>query len=163
MPRHGGSWRDVMVAEIAPLLEPGMLERIHFLGHVPYARYLQVLQVSRVHVYLTYPFILSWSLLEAMAMGCLVVASQTPAVEEVIQDGQNGLLVPFHWPQVLAGQVVDAISNPKQHEQVTAQARQSVREHFDFKTRVLPRHLQLLAQLQQQDALTHTKPNEAVH
>lgn len=168
MPRHGGSWRDVLLTEIAPQLDPSMLERIHFLGYVPYARYLQVLQVSRVHAYLTYPFILSWSLLEAMAMGCLVVASQTPPVEEVIEDGHNGLLVPFHWPQVLAGQVVDAMANPERHAHVSAMARETVRERFDFQTVVLPRHLQLLQQLQaQEQAQDQTsnpiEPHEAVH
>lgn len=163
-PGRGENWRDLLISEIAPNLTPAMLARIHFLGHVPYAQYLQVLQVSRVHVYLTYPFILSWSLLEAMAMGCLVLASQTPPVEEVIEDGHNGLLVPFHWPQVLAGQVVDAIAQPVQYEHLKAQARQTVRERFDFNTIVLPRHLQLLAQLQQeQHPHTFTQVHEAVH
>lgn len=163
-PRRGGSWRDVLMSEIAPQLSPGMLDRIHFLGHVPYSRYLQVLQVSRVHVYLTYPFILSWSLLEAMAMGCLVVASQTPPVEEVIQDGHNGLLVPFHWPQVLASKVIDAMATPAQYAHLPAMARQTVRERFDFNTMILPRHLQLLEQLQQQqDIFSPSEPYEAVH
>jgi glycosyltransferase involved in cell wall biosynthesis len=163
-PRRGGSWRDVLMAEIAPQLSPGMFERIHFLGPVPYARYLQVLQVSRVHVYLTYPFILSWSLLEAMAMGCLVVASQTAPVEEVIKEGHNGLLVPFQWPQVLSGQVIDAMAHPDRYAHLPAMARKTVRERFDFSTTVLPRHLQLLAQWQEpQDPLTPIECHEAVH
>jgi len=116
MPRHGSNWRDVLLNEIAPQLDQSMLERIHFLGHVTYARYLQVLQVSRVHAYLTYPFILSWSVLEAMALGSLVVASKTPPVEEVIEDGQNGLLVSFHSPEVLAASVVEALANPEQYD-----------------------------------------------
>jgi glycosyltransferase involved in cell wall biosynthesis len=163
-PRGGGSWRDVMMSEIASKLLPGILNRIHFLGHVPYARYLQVLQVSKVHVYLTYPFILSWSLLEAMAVGCLIIASQTAPVEEVIQDGHNGLLVPFHWPQVLAGQVVDVMANPDRHKHLPAMAQQTVRERFDFTTVVLPRHLQLLHELQkQQDTSTRPDSHETVH
>lgn len=68
---------------------------MHFLGKLPYAQYRRVLQVSAVHVYLTYPFVLSWSLLEALGSGCAVVASDTAPVREVIWDGENGMLVDY--------------------------------------------------------------------
>ncbi len=150
MPRQGGNWRDVLLAEISPQLDQRMLERIHFLGYVSYARYLQVLRITTVHAYFTYPFILSWSLLEAMALGCLVVASKTPPVEEVIEHDQNGLLVPFHSPHVFAGQVVKLMADPFAYSHLSTNARNSVRERFDFQTAVLPRHLALLEQLQLQ-------------
>jgi glycosyltransferase involved in cell wall biosynthesis len=162
MPSHGGNWRDVLLSEIAPHLDQSMLNRIHFVGHVPYARYLQILQVSRVHAYLTYPFVLSWSVLEAMALGSLVVASKTPPVEEVIEDGHNGLLVSFHSPEGLAGRLVETLTNPEQYDHLRVAARQTVLERFDFTNTVLPRHLQLLAQLQEkQDTITSIKPNYA--
>ena len=63
--------------------------RLHFVGTLPYDNYLNLLQVSTAHIYLTYPFILSWSMLEAMSTGCIVVASGTPPVAEYMKDGYN--------------------------------------------------------------------------
>ena len=82
---------------------------MHFLGKVPYEVYRKVLQVSAVHVYLTYPFVLSWSLLEAMASGCRIVASDTAPVREVIRDGENGELTDFFDAAALAQKVGAAL------------------------------------------------------
>lgn len=90
-PKDVTSWREKMLAEVGSQLDP---TRTHFLGKVPYQDYKRVLQVSSAHVYLTYPFVLSWSCLEAMASGCLMVAGDTAPVREVIQPGKNGLLIP---------------------------------------------------------------------
>jgi glycosyltransferase involved in cell wall biosynthesis len=91
-PQGHGSYREQLLTELGAELD---LPRVHFLGNVPYAHYRRILQVSSVHVYLTYPWVLSWSFIEAMAMGCLVIGSNTPPVEEVITDGKNGFLVDF--------------------------------------------------------------------
>lgn len=88
----GRTYREAMLDELGDRID---LSRVHFLGRIPYNEYLSVLQVSRVHVYLSYPFVLSWSFLEAMAAGAIVVGSRTEPVEEVIQDGVNGHLVDF--------------------------------------------------------------------
>lgn len=92
-PEGAKHWRAKMLREVGPQLDPA---RTHFLGKVPYEGYKRVLQVSAVHTYLTYPFVLSWSMLEAMATGCLVIGSDTAPVGEVLKDGINGQLVrPF--------------------------------------------------------------------
>ena len=85
-----GNWREHMLTQVK--LDP---TRTHFMGRLPREQYLRVLQVSNAHVYLTYPFVLSWSLLEAMACGAPIVASDTAPVREVMRDGENGRLVDF--------------------------------------------------------------------
>jgi glycosyltransferase involved in cell wall biosynthesis len=92
-PKDAKNWREKMLAEVGSQLDPA---RTHLLGKVPYADYRCILQVSSAHVYLTYPFVLSWSCLEAMASGCLMVAGEVAPVREVLADGRSGLLAqPF--------------------------------------------------------------------
>ncbi len=103
------------------------------------------LQVSRVHVYLTYPFVLSWSMLEAMSSGCLVVGSKTSPVEEVIRDGENGMLVDFHSPAEIAERVTAALEAGRDgYADIRQAARRTVVENYDLKSVCLPQHLQLL-------------------
>ena len=117
-PAGAPNWRVKMMEEVD--LDP---DRTHFLGRVPYNVFRNVLRVSAVHVYLTYPFVLSWSVLEAMAAGCLVVASRTAPVEEVLRDGENGLLTDFFDKHALAGRVIKALETP---ESFTGLRRQAV-------------------------------------
>nr|WP_298167673.1 glycosyltransferase family 4 protein [uncultured Pseudomonas sp.] len=107
-PKDALNWRSKLLAE-----NPVDLNRVHFLGKVPYATYKKVLQVSAVHVYLTYPFVLSWSLLEAMACGCLIIGSDTAPVREVIRDKENGLLVSFFKPEEIAERVLQGLAEPE--------------------------------------------------
>ncbi len=137
----GQTFRQALTAEIGARADWG---RVHFLGRVPYSTYLRVLQVSAVHVYLTYPFVLSWSLLEAMAAGCLVVASDTAPVREVIQDGENGLLTDFFDTRRLADRVTECLNSPATLTSLRERARETVIDGFDLNNHCLPAALALL-------------------
>ncbi|MEA5549405.1 glycosyltransferase family 4 protein [Anabaena cylindrica UHCC 0172] len=119
------------------------LSRLHFTDLLPYHEYLQVLQASSVHIYLTRPFVLSWSMLEAMAAGCLLVASNTPPVLEIINDGKNGLLVDFFSPQKIADKVNEALDNSQDMKAIREAARMTIVRDYDLAT-LLPQHLNWL-------------------
>lgn len=144
-PPPGQTYRQRYFDEIADRIDQS---RVHFTGRLPYNDYLKVLQISRVHVYLTYPFILSWSMLEAMSSGCLVIASATPTVQEVIIDGENGLLFPFNQPATLANYAIEALSNPEQYRELRNRARQTVVSRYDFNTICYPAFKQLIKQFE---------------
>ncbi len=141
LPKSGSNWREVMLAEVGGHLP---MQRVHFLGGLPYADYLRLLQVSSCHVYLTYPFVLSWSCLEAMAAECVVVASSTPPVKEVIEHGKNGLLFDFFDTAALTRQVVAVLGNRPAFKHLGQQARQDVINRYDLQTRCLPELLKLV-------------------
>lgn len=122
--------------------------RLHFTGPLPYGDYRQVLQASSVHVYLTRPFVLSWSMLEAMSCGCVLVASDTPPVREVVREGQNGLLVDFFAPDKLADRVEEALGNKKLRTSLGANARETVKDNYDME-RLLQQHIQLVESMAQ--------------
>jgi glycosyltransferase involved in cell wall biosynthesis len=140
----GETYRARMLRELEGRIDRS---RISFLGKIPYREYLGLLRRSSVHVYLTYPFVLSWSLLEAMASGCLVVGSRTPPVEEVIQDGENGLLVDFFSAERIAERVDYALSRQRELQPLRDQARKTVVERYDLKRVCLPAQRALVAKL----------------
>lgn len=140
-PKVGGTWREVMLAEVGAQLP---MARVHFLGGLPYEDYLRVMQISTCHVYLTYPFVLSWSCVEAMSAGRVVVASNTGPVTEVIEHGKNGLLFDFFDVAALSKQVIEVLAQPKTFSGLGHDARQTVISRFDLKTRCLPELLKLI-------------------
>ncbi len=144
----GQTYRQRLLREIEGKAD---LSRVHFTGKIPYASYLEILRRSSVHVYLTYPFVLSWSLLEAMSAGCLVVGSRTPPVEEVIRDGDNGLLTDFFSIEELASRVDTALSL-KDSFRIRQAARGSVIERYDLRRVCLPAQQGMVARLQGQGA-----------
>ena len=132
----GKTYKEAMLEKFA--LD---LNRVHFTDLLPYAEYLQVLQASSVHIYLTRPFVLSWSMLEALSTGCLIVASNTAPVTEVIEDGVNGLLVDFFNPQQISDRVEEAIDNPDKMAAIRKRARETIVERYDL-AKLLPQHLE---------------------
>jgi len=126
-PQGAANWREKMLAEVS--LDA---TRTHFMGKLPYDAYRKVLQVSAAHVYLTYPFVLSWSMLEAMASGCLVIGSRTGPVQEVIEDGVNGLLVDFFDTGAMADRIVSAIDNQAALKPLRAAAQRCAQERYSL-------------------------------
>jgi glycosyltransferase involved in cell wall biosynthesis len=139
-----GGYRAAMEREVGDRID---WDRVHFLGRVPYASYRSILQISRCHVYLTVPFVLSWSLLEAMSMGATVVASDVAPVREVMEHGKTGLFVDFFDPPALARQVAEVLANPGPHCDLGRNARDHVIETYDFHTRALPTHVEKINDL----------------
>ncbi|MFC6636006.1 glycosyltransferase [Sulfitobacter sp. JBTF-M27] len=130
--------RGEMEAEVGDQLD---WSRLHFLGRIPYPDYQKLIQLSRCHVYLTMPFVLSWSLLESMSMGATIVASDVAPVREAVTHGQTGLLVDFFDREALARQVIDVLAKPDDFSDLGQAARAHVVQEYDFLTKCLPEHI----------------------
>lgn len=143
-PPPGETYRSRLLRELDGKID---LSRVFFRGTIPYPEYLALLRRSSVHVYLTYPFVLSWSLLEAMSAGCLVVGSRTPPVQEVITHGKNGLLVDFHDPGELAARVDEALRAKAKLKRLRNAARRTVVDRYDLKRVCLPAQVRLVRDL----------------
>ncbi|MDP2698141.1 glycosyltransferase family 4 protein [Thalassospira sp.] len=137
----GRPWREVMMTETG--IDPA---RIIFLGQIPHDQLVRLFQISRAHVYLTYPFVLSWSVLEAMACGALVIGSQTPPVEEIIRSGKNGLLTEFADTEHLTEQMIEAVDMPDRFIDIRKAARRTIVENFAL-SHCLDRQTALLERL----------------
>lgn len=135
---NGISYKEHMLKKV-----PLDLSRIHFVGSLPYGLYLKVIQASDIHIYLTRPFVLSWSMIESMSTGCLVIASDTPPVAEVIQDGKNGLLVDFFSPKQIADRVDEVFAHPNRMAELRKKARETALERYAHQV-LLPRQVQLI-------------------
>lgn len=123
--RDGRSWKEAILEETD--LDPS---RVFFPGQVPHAILTQLFQISAAHIYLTYPFVLSWSVLEAMSCGAPIIGSATAPMEEVIESGTNGLLVPFFDHEALADTILDVLAKPQSIEQMRRAARKTIIDRF---------------------------------
>lgn len=152
----GRPWREAMMEETG--LPP---ERVVFLGRIPHAALVRLFQISAAHVYLTYPFVLSWSVLEAMACGCLVIGSATAPVQEVLAHGRNGLLVDFFDEEALAETVLAALARGRSLAPLRAAARATVAARFSLE-QCLPRRMRLIEALVERTAASRAAPRTLV-
>ncbi len=136
--KDGKTWKQVLQEEVKV-----DEKRVHFIPFQPYDQYRALLRASDCHVYLTAPFVLSWSMLEAMSCGCVVVGSDTEPVREVIRDGVNGFLTDFWQPGPLAGKIVACLREKERAALIREQARKTILARYDLK-KLLPRHVALV-------------------
>ena len=151
----GKSWKDAMLEEL-PALDHS---RIHFTGPLAIQDYRRLLRASHAHVFLSAPFVLSWSLLEAMSTGCTIVGSSTAPVCELIENGETGILADFFDPFSLATRIGEALDDKGQAEMLGRAARAYMVEHYDLGA-VLPSHFRLASHVLGRD-VTHQQSAEA--
>lgn len=146
--KYGSSkWKDVFINEVRSQISDQDWQRVHFLGHIPYQFFIPLLQLSTVHVYLTYPFVLSWSLLEAMSVGCAIVASDTQPLKEAVIHNETGLLVSFFDPSALVENVVQLLDNPSERKRLGENARKFAQRNYDLQKICLPRQIEWVTNL----------------
>ena len=140
-------WKDIFANEVRGQISDADWQRVHFLGHVPYQYFIPLLQLSTVHIYLTYPFVLSWSLLEAMSAGCAIVASDTQPLREAIVHNETGKLVDFFDASALATSVCELLNNAEERKRLGANARVFAQANYDLQSVCLPKQLAWVEQL----------------
>ena len=132
----GKTWKQIFLDEVKDRLD---LSRVHFIGKIPYPEFVALMQISRVHAYLTYPFVLSWSMLEAMSAGAYVVGSRTAPVEELIEDRINGRLVDFWDIKAWSAALTEGLAEPEKFMPLRRAARQTIVENYDLQSICMPR------------------------
>ncbi len=142
-----GSWKERFIQEVKSQISEENWQRVHFLGLLTYAQYVEAMKVSSLHVYLTYPFVLSWSLLEAMSLGVPIVGSDTEPVREVIKDGTTGRLVDFFSVDHLAATVTNLLDDDDERARLSSNALEFVRNNFDLHDVCLPGQLKWVEKL----------------
>ena len=140
-PPKGQTWKQIFIDEVRSQIPDQDWARVHFLGRIPYDQFQSLLKVSRVHVYLTYPFVLSWSLFETMSVEGAIVASKTAPVEEAIIHGQNGRLVDFFDKDALVEEVTGLLDNASEREELGRAARKLIVNNYDLASICLPKQL----------------------
>ncbi|KUF11073.1 glycosyltransferase [Pseudoponticoccus marisrubri] len=146
-PPKGQTWKQIFIDEVRGRIPTPHWKRVHFLGRVPYDRFLSMMQVSRAHVYLTYPFVLSWSLLEAMSAQCAILASGTAPVREVMEEDETGWMVDFFDRDALVERLCALLDDAATRERLGANARAFVQQNYDLRTVCLPQHLDWVTRL----------------
>ena len=137
----GRSFKDIFFSDISDEIDT---DRVIFFGRVPYEEFIKVIQISSVHIYLTFPFILSWSILEAMSCESIIIGSNTDPVSEVIKDNENGFLVDFFDFKALSDNVNKVLKNKDKYKRIGVNARKTILDNFDLHKKCLPAQLDLV-------------------
>jgi glycosyltransferase involved in cell wall biosynthesis len=156
-PPAGTTWKSIFLDEVKGRIDTA---RVHFTGHLAYRDFLRALQISSAHIYLTYPFVLSWPLIEALSAGCLVIGSDTAPVSEVI-NRENGILVPFFDINQLADRVIEVLATPRRFHSLRVEARRAAVEKYDLERVCLPEMMRFLGREPESSRSTklyHGKP-----
>jgi glycosyltransferase involved in cell wall biosynthesis len=146
-PPKGQTWKQIFIDQVRGQIPDADWARVHFLGRIPYEDFVPLLQVSRVHVYLTYPFVLSWSLFEAMSAGAAIVASDTAPLREAIRHGETGMLVDFFDGTALVDQVCALMEDADLRARLGQAGRAYMRENYDLRRICLPQQMDWIARL----------------
>jgi glycosyltransferase involved in cell wall biosynthesis len=146
-PPKGQTWKQMFIDEVRGKIATPDWERVHFLGRIPYERFLSLLQVSSAHVYLTYPFVLSWSLIEAMSAGVPIVASDTAPLHEAVHHGVTGRLFPFFEPDRLVEETCAVLEDREMAQGLGQAARRFAQEKYDLRSVCLPQQMQWIDRL----------------
>jgi glycosyltransferase involved in cell wall biosynthesis len=141
------NWKDIFANEVRQKISDSDWSRVFFLGNISYQHFIPLLQISTVHVYLTYPFVLSWSLLEAMSAGCAIVASDTAPLREAIKHDETGRLVDFFDIDSLVTEVCELLTDSSTRERLGRAARKFAQDTYDLKTICLPKQLEWVEKL----------------
>ena len=146
-PPKGDSWKPIFIDEVRSKIPNDDWSRVYFLGNVSYEVFISLLQLSTVHVYMTYPFVLSWSLIEAMSVGCAIVASDTKPLHEAIVHNKTGLLVDFFDINAWVKEIVRLLDSPSERKRLSKNARKFAIDHYDLRTKCLPRQIAWINEL----------------
>jgi glycosyltransferase involved in cell wall biosynthesis len=146
-PPKGQTWKQIYIDEVRGTIPTPNWERVHFLGKVPYDKFLSMLQISRAHVYLTYPFVLSWSLMEAMSIGAPIIASDTAPVKEVITHGETGRLFPFFDGDRMVEEICTVLDDPAMRAEMAEASRAYAVARYDLQSCCRPKQLEWIQQL----------------
>ena len=144
LPPKGESFRDLFLKDIIDEID---MTKVFFPGRIQYDHLLTLFSITSAHIYFTYPFVLSWSMLEAMACEALVIGSSTEPVKELIKHNKNGLLVDFFDIEGLSKTVNTVLSYPKKYDQLRKKARETILKNYDLDTICLPNQLKLVESL----------------
>jgi len=140
----GKTWKQVFYDEVKDKIDDS---RVHFLGRVDYRSLIGIYQLTTLHVYLTYPFVLSWSLLEAMSCESLILGSNTEPVSEVIENNKNGILVDFFDIEKLSSVMNDVLKDSNKYNTLRKNARNTIKKKYDLKTKSLPKQIKLIKEM----------------